>query len=151
MMKCRPKVEIGIYILNYNCDKLLLAKNKMDIFWRILSDKLNFGESFEESACRILFEQLNFKFSMDRVKFLCSLNVSNKSTKFHWLEINYFLQINEKEELEFINLKSLYIQWKLFKIDDIFANKNEIFCGILIFLKKYNITNFNNMKNVLSN
>ena len=150
-MKCRPKTEIGIYILNYSGDKILLGKNKFESFWRILNTKLNFGESFEDCACRILREQLNFKVNVDRIKFLCSLNVLDKSTKFHSIEINYFIQIYENEELELSKIKNLYIQWNLFNIDDIFANKNEIFCGILIFIKKYNISNFSQIKNVLSN
>ena len=150
-MKCRPKAEIGIYILNSKMDKLLLGKNKFENFWRILNGKLAYGESFEDCACRILLEQLNFKASPDRVKFLCSLNVLDKATKFHCLEINYFIQITEKEEIGLSNLRNVYIQWKLFNLDEIILNKDEIFFGILIFIKKYNISNLSLMKNVLSN
>ena len=150
-MKCRPKAEIGIYILNYKMDKMLLGKNKFENFWRILNGKLAYGESFEDCACRILLEQLNFKVHPDRVKFLCSLNVLDKATKFHCLEINYFVQISEKEEVELSNLRNVYIQWKLFNLDEINENKEEIFCGILLFIKKYNITDLSLMKNVLSN
>lgn len=150
-MKCRPKAEIGIYILNYKMDKMLLGKNKFENFWRILNGKLEYGENFEDCACRILLEQLNFKVHPERVKFLCSLNVLDKSTKFHCLEINYFVQISEKEEVELSNLRNVYIQWKLFNLDEINENKEEIFCGIQLFIKKYNITDLSLMKNVLSN
>jgi ADP-ribose pyrophosphatase YjhB (NUDIX family) len=150
-MKCRPKAEIGVYILNYDGDKILLGKNKFENFWRIINGKLGYGESFDDCACRILAEQLNFKVNTDRVKFLCSLNVMDKNTKFHCLEINYFIQITEKEEIELSNLRSLYCQLKLFNIEDLNILKDEIFFGILVFLKKYNISSLSAMKNVVSN
>ena len=150
-MKCRPKAEIGIYILNFNCDKILLGKNKFETFWRVLNGRLNYGEGFEDCACRVLLEQLNFKATPDRVKFLCSLNVLDKKTKFHCLEINYFIQITEKEENDISSLRSVYIQWKLFNLEDLEKSKEEVFFGISLFLKKYNISSLGLLKNVVSN
>ena len=149
-MKCRPKVEIGIYLLNSNCDKILLGKNKFESFWRLINGKLSFGETFEDCAYKSLYEQVNIKGGKERLSCICTLNVLDKTTKFHCLEIDYFIQITESEEVELNNLRSIYKEWKLFSFGDILASK-EIFCGILVFLKKYNVTGFNQIKSLVSN
>lgn len=150
-MKCRPKAEIGIYILSSSGDKILLGKNKFESFWRIINGKLSYGEGFDDCACRLLKEQLNFNVTADRVKFLCSLNVLNKATKFHCLEINYFVQMTEQEEKELSVGRSIYYQWRLFNHEEILSPNENIFMGVSIFMKKYNITSLSDMKNVVSN
>ena len=151
-MNGRPKVEIGVYLLNDSKSKILLGKNKFDAFWKLPSGRLKFSENLNECAQKHLDEQINLKIDIERFIFLTSFNAIDKENKYHAIEIDFYVQLTVEEEKElFDHLRNVYQGWQWFSYENILLKQTEIFCGIQNLFKKNNITSIEQIISIVSN
>jgi ADP-ribose pyrophosphatase YjhB (NUDIX family) len=148
----RPKVEIGVYLINDSKTKILLGKNILDPYWKLVSGKLKYSEDFEESARKNLIEQINIEIERDRLNFLGSFNSIDREHNLHNIDINYYVVLteNEEKEIQSQNMNS-YQGWKWFSYEDIQTKSKEIFCGIVNLLKKNSIRSIQQILTISSN
>ncbi len=136
----KPKAEIGIFVLNSKCDKILLGKRLGEGFLTLPGGKLNYGEAFDECAVKELYNQTKLEVSKDRLIEICSFNALDKKIKFHSLEIDFLLKLNEKEESMIINNDTFcYETWNWYNFEEMIGSLSKLFCTIQIFITKFKI------------
>ena len=150
-MKNRPKIFISVFIVNSEGDKLILGKKFYEDTFSLVSSKLNYGEEFEECAAKIITNTINiFVEDKKRIKFLCSYNVVGQSI--HNVAVDYYLQITSEEEKYHLNVDSYYFKnWDWHTFEQISKMHDSLSYGLQIFLKKFNVKNFEDLKNIVSN
>ena len=127
----RPKIMISVFIFNAEGNKILIGKKYDEGSWGTISGKLDYGEGFEDCAARILCNTANILLEdQDRVKFLCTYNVVEKSSNVHLVAVDYYLQVTKEEVLKMYD--SLYH-------------------GLKVFLKKFNIKSLEDIRTLDSN
>lgn len=150
-MNGRPYIDIGIYVLNESLDKIFLGKSRFENFWRVPNGRLQYSENLEDCARNHLFNQFKIEIDKQRIIYLCSLNVLDKTKNLHSIEIDYYVQIKKTEEKLFDNLNSRWCEWNWFAYEDIVKCESELYYGLTLFLKKYKIDKIEKIKTVMSN
>ena len=151
-MTDRPKVGLCIFVLNHEGDKVLIGKRIKEQLYGLPGGRLEYGETFEKCAVRELSEETNLKLSEERLSFLCSFNALDKAINFHWVQINYFVQINENEENIIINTEPDKCEnWIWMTYEEFSFNKSDLFIPTRQFLEKYAINSFDDIKNLSAN
>ena len=144
----RPKVEIGIFVLNSKCDKILLGKRFGEGLWTLPGGKLNFGDSFEDCAVKELKKQVKLDINSERLIEICTFNALDKKNKFHSLEIDFLLKLTEKEESEVVNNDTFSFEtWSWFNIEEM-IDTLKLFCTIQMFITKFKIKNIDDIINM---
>ena len=147
----RPKAVISVFILNCQMDKVLLTKRFNEIDYGALTEKLEFGEDFDQCALRILNNSTNLSVDKERIKFICTYNVVNKETNLHLIAINYYLQILKEEEKTYLFVDPKHFEtFGFFSFEELNSKLN-LDITIVHFLKKFNILCLEDIKNLLSN
>ncbi len=142
-MKGRPKVDIGIYLLNEEGNKILLGFNKIENRWKLPGGKLQFSDDFTDCAQRELYNKLNLKVKAERLEKFVSLNVLDRERNYHSIEVDFHLKLTINEEKFIKNSSKLdYEWWVWFEYNDILEVKHELCFGIEAFFKKFKITSF---------
>ena len=135
------KVGAGIGVMIFSDGKVLLGKRHQDPqkassllhgkgTWTMPGGKLDFGESFEQGACREVFEETGIKLSKEKLKVI---SVSNDIVKdAHFVTIGLFCdsfqgepKVMEPDEI---------IEWKWFLLDNL---PDKIFFPSKKILKNY--------------
>lgn len=151
-MNGRPRVEIGVYIINNSKTKVFLGKNKLELIWRLLTGRLRYSEDFDESAQKHMEEQLNLRIDRRRFNFLASFNSIDKVRKLHSIEIDFSLVIDEEEEkILMTRSKSAFQDWDWFNLEEVTQKGDDIFPGIHTFLKKNSILSVEQILTISSN
>jgi ADP-ribose pyrophosphatase YjhB (NUDIX family) len=140
-MKGRPKVEIGVIVLNEEGDKILLGFHKLENLWKIPGGRLQYSDDFPECAGRELKKKLNLKVKSERFQKSISFNVLDKRKNHHSIEIDYLLQISTVEEkLIKNNQKSEFDWWVWFEYSELLEEREKFNCGVEVFFNKFKIT-----------
>jgi 8-oxo-dGTP diphosphatase len=152
-MNNRPKVMISVFIFNSEGNKILVGKRYDEGTWSILTGKLDYGEGFEDCAARLLSNTTNILAEdADRIKFLCTYNVAGKSKGPHIVAVDFYIQITKEEEKYHLMVDPYYYQsWGWYSHEEILKMHDNLFCGMQIFLKKFNIKNLDDIKKIVSN
>ncbi len=152
-MISRPKIMISVYILNAEGNKLLVGKKFDEGTWGTVSGKLDYGEGFEDCAARILCNTANILLEdQDRVKFLCTYNVVDKTSNVHLVAVDFYLQVTKEEEKVHLMLDPYYFQnWNWYSSEEVLKMYDNLFCGLRMFLKKFNIKTLEDIKALVSN
>ena len=150
-MKNRPKIMISVFVINSEGDKLIVGNRFYENTSSLVSSKLSYGEEFEDCATRILSNTINIVVEdKKRIKFLCTYNVVGQSI--HNVAVDFYLQITSEEEKYHLNVDPYYFKhWDWFTFEDITKMHDSLSCGLQIFLKKFNIKNFEDIKKIVSN
>lgn len=148
----RPRAVISVFVLNSTGDKLLLTKRFNENFWSVLTEKLEFGEDFDDCAARIINDHTNIETTKDRIKFVCTYNVVDKLSNTHLIAIDYYLQISKEEEKSYMcidpkNFESFV--WSTF--NEVVSKNENLYLVLQQFLKKFNIKKLEDIKNLVSN
>ena len=152
-MISRPKILISVYILNSEGNKVLVGKKFDEGTWGTISGKLDYGEGFEDCAARILCNTANILLEdQDRVKFLCTYNVVDKTSNVHLVAVDFYLQVTKEEEKVHLMLDPYYFQnWNWYSSEEVLKMYDNLFCGLRMFLKKFNIKTLEDIKALVSN
>jgi ADP-ribose pyrophosphatase YjhB (NUDIX family) len=151
-MNGRPNVEVGVYLLNSSKTKILLGKNKLDPFWKLITGQLKYSEDFGESAQKHLLEQIDLRIDLERFKFLSSFNAIDKERKLHSIEVDYYVVLSESEEKELVShFRRVFQGWEWFSCEDINSRTEEIFCGIVNLFKKNSVSSIEQILTITSN
>jgi len=152
-MISRPKILISVYILNAEGNKVLVGKKFDEGTWGTISGKLDYGEGFEDCAARILCNTANILLEdQDRVKFLCTYNVVDKTSNVHLVAVDFYLQVTKEEEKVHLMLDPYYFQnWNWYSSEEVLKMYDNLFCGLRMFLKKFNIKTLEDIKALVSN
>lgn len=144
---------ISVFIFNSDGTKILIGKRYDEGTWSNLGGKLDYGEGFEDCASRILCNVTNILVEdQERIKFICSYNVVDKSSSSHIVAIDYYIQITKEEEKFYLMVDPYYFQiWNWSSYEEILKMSDNLFSGLQIFLKKFNIKNLDDIKNLVSN
>ena len=149
----RPRVIVGIYAFNSEGSKVLVGKKFDQESWSLLEAKLEFGQEFDDCAMKILKKTINI--SIDdpkRLNFLCTYNAVDKTNKNHIVAVDYYFQLTREEEISYFKLDAFYFQkWGWCTFEELLKMQEDLFCSIKIFLRKYDINNFDDIKNLVSN
>ena len=150
----KPKLLISVIILNSKEDKVLLIKKKHKDYYQFFDKELEIGEEFLTSAINIVENYLNYNIELkkERFKYICCFNAVKKDINSHYVIINYLLiSTNEDDKIfnDFNCYKYNIYDVKWFSFDEL-KNTN-LFYGIEIFINKFKIENFIQIKNILSN
>ena len=150
-MKNRPKIIISVFVINSVGDKLILGNRFYEDTFSLISCRLSYGEEFEDCAARILSNTINiFLEDKSRIKFLCTYNVVGQTI--HNIAVVYYLQITSEEEKYHLNVDSYYFKhWDWHTFEQISKMHDSLSYGLQIFLKKFNVKNFEDLKNIVSN
>ena len=149
----RPKIIISVLIFNTEGNKILIGKKIDEGSWGTISGKLDYGEGFEDCAARILCNTANILLEdQERVKFLCTYNVVDKSSNTHIVAVDYYLQLNKEEEKVHMMLDPYYFQnWNWCSFEEVLKMHDNLFCGLKVFLKKFNINSIQDIRMLDSN
>ena len=148
----RPRVMINVFIFNSEGDKLLVGKTYDDGTHSILAGKLEFGEDFDECASRILSNTANILVDNNRIKFICSYNAVDKINNIHCVSIDYYIQLTKEEEKFYLIVDKFHFQnWNWYSFEEVCKMYDNLKTGMQIFFKKYNIKNYDDIKNLVSN
>ena len=112
---------ISVFIFNAEGNKILIGKKYDEGSWGTISGKLDYGEGFEDCAARILCNTANILLEdQDRVKFLCTYNVVEKSSNVHLVAVDYYLQVTKEEEKVHMMLDPYYYQnWSWYSFEGV--------------------------------
>ncbi len=148
----RPQVGVDVFVFNTDTNKILLGTRQKESKWSLPGGKLEYTETFEICAKRLLLEETNLKIDINRFKFLCSFNALNKDEGFHWAAINYILKLTQEEEKEIQNKEDKTIKgWKWFTFEEVSKMYSDLFIPLQIFITKYKIDSFEKIVNLKSN
>lgn len=150
-MKNRPIIIISVFVINPEGDKLILGNRFYENTFSLISSKLSYGEEFEECAAKIITNTINILVEdKNRIKFLCTYNVVGQSI--HNVAVDYYLQITSEEEKYHMNVDSYYFKhWDWHTFEQISNFHDNLSYGLQIFLKKFNVKNIEDLKNIVSN
>ena len=120
------KIGAGVGVMIFSDGKILLGKRHQDPqkassllhgegTWTMPGGKLDFGESFEQGACREVFEETGIKLSEEKLKVI---SVSNDIVEdAHFITIGLFCdnfdgepKVMEPDEI---------VEWKWFLLDNL--------------------------------
>jgi 8-oxo-dGTP diphosphatase len=112
---------ISVFIFNAEGNKILIGKKYDEGSWGTISGKLDYGEGFEDCAARILCNTANILLEdQDRVKFLCTYNVVEKSSNVHLVAVDYYMQVTKEEEKVHMMLDPYYYQnWSWYSFEGV--------------------------------
>lgn len=152
-MNSRPKLMISVYIFNAEGNKLLIGKKYDEGTWSTINGKLDYGETFEDCAARILCNIANILVEdPERIKFVCTYNAVDKSSNLHIVSIDYYVQVSKEEEKFHIMLDPYYFQsWNWYSYEELIKMYDSLFCGLTTFLNKFNIKSLDDIKSLVSN
>jgi 8-oxo-dGTP diphosphatase len=120
------KVGAGVGVMIFSNGKVLLGKRHDDPqkassllhgegTWTMPGGKLDFGESFEQGACREVFEETGIKLSEEKLKVI---SVSNDIVKdAHFITIGLFCD-NFNGEPKVMEPDEI-VEWKWFLLNDL--------------------------------
>jgi len=152
MLDYRPKLMISVLVFNSEGNKMLVGKLFEDGSWGILSGKLVYGENFEECVSRILSNLANILVDdPDRIKFICTFNAVDKENKRHIVSVDYFLQLSKDDHDHILMDKYFFQYWNWFSYEELLKMYDNLQYDLKIFLKKFSITNLEDIKNLVSN
>ena len=144
----RPKVGLGIFVFNSSSNKFLVGKRIKEKCFGLPGGKLEYGESFEGCGKRELFEETNIDIDESRFKYLCSFNCISKELEYHWVEILMIVHLTSAEEKTIINKEiDKSEDWIWVNLEEVqnFQANNQLFMGLKVFLKKFNIQSLQNI------
>jgi 8-oxo-dGTP diphosphatase len=149
----RPRVFVSVYAFNSEGTKILVGKKFDQNSWSVIGAKLEYGEEFEECAIRLIKNITNISIDdPNRLKFICTYNAVDKVNKNHMVAVDFYLQFTKEEEISYFKLDIFYYQkWGWYSFEDLLKIHDDLFCSIQIFLKKFNIQNFDDIKTLNSN
>jgi ADP-ribose pyrophosphatase YjhB (NUDIX family) len=152
-MNNRPKLMITVFIFNSEGNKILIGKRYDETYWSILNGKLEYGEDFEDCASRILSTVTNILVDdSKRLKFICSYNAVDKSKNVHAVSIDHYIQLTKEEEKFYLMVDPFFYQtWSWYSYEELLKMQDNLFAGVQIFLKKFNIKKLEDIKNLVSN
>ena len=149
----RPKVYITVYIFNSEGNKIIVGKKfDMDTF-SVIGSKLNFGEEFDECAIKLIKSSTNINIEdQERLKFICTYNAVDKINKNHMVAVDFYLQFTKEEESIKFKMDIFYYQkWAWMTFEEMNKIYDNLFCSTQIFIKKFDINNLEDIKNLNSN
>ena len=148
----RPKVMISVFIFNSEGNKILVGKKYDEGTWSTINGKLNYGEGFDECAIRILASTANIFVDQERLNFICSYNAVDRTNNNHIISIDYFIQVSKEEEKFHLKPDNFHFQsWNWFSHEEILKMYDNLYCGLKIFLRKFNIQTLEDIKTLVSN
>ncbi len=149
-MTNKPKVGIGIFVFNQEGDKILIGKRLKENMYGLPGGKLEFKETFEECAARELYEETNLDINKNRFNLVCTFNALNRERNYHWVEIKFAVQINKAEEKCVVNTEpDKCEEWVWMSFEEFNnLNQNQLFIPTQIFIKKFKIFSFEDIKNL---
>jgi 8-oxo-dGTP diphosphatase len=144
---------ISVYIFNADGTKLLIGKKYDEGTWSTINGKLDYGETFEDCAARILCNIANILVEdPDRIKFVCTYNAVDKTSNVHIVSIDYYVQVSKEEEKFHIMLDPYYFQsWNWYSYEELLKMYDSLFIGLKTLLKKFNIKSLDDIKSLVSN
>lgn len=150
----RPGVGIGVFVFDEENNKILLGKRIKEQKYGLPGGKLEYSESFEESAIRELFEETNILINQtNRLNITCTFNCFDKEAEYHWVVIYLSIIITKEEEQQLkTNELDKCEEWLWIDYDTLikFKNNDQLFIPLQMFLNKYKIESFEQIKNLNS-
>ena len=149
-MRRKPLINVAVIIHNEKNNKILVGKGRN--YWNIIQSNLQLTENFETCAKRALYEQVGLRVDSQKLKFLCTFNAVDKDKFFHSVEIYYLLEIDDTHEKYIFN-KNIYLIETLVWLgcEEINEIEKDLFIGFRVFLKKFKISSYDNIKSIQSN
>jgi len=149
----RPKVYISVYIFNNEGNKIIVGKKFDQDTFSVIGAKLEFGEEFDECAIKLIKNTTNINIQdPDRLKFICTYNAVDKINKNHMVAVDFYLQFTKQEELNNFKMDIFFYQkWAWMTFEEIEKIYDNLFCSTQIFIKKFDIKNYEDIKNLNSN
>jgi len=122
--KFASSIRIGVGIIIYCSDKLLLERRSDCLKWGLIGGGVEIGENVKDTALRECFEETSIKLKKEKLEFLnlySDINqhriIQYEDNCFHAIDIVYSYQIlennlkiiksNESIEISFFSIKSL--------------------------------------------
>ena len=122
--KYATSIRIGVGLLIYNSEKLLLEKRKDCRKWGLIGGGVNIGENVEDTAIRECIEETSIKLKKENLKFFGVYSdiaqhriIKYEDNCFHAIDIIYSYQLvgsnfsikksNESIEISFFSIRSL--------------------------------------------
>ena len=147
------EVIVSIYSFNWEGTKILVGKQVDQNSWNVIGGKLEYGEEFDDCAKRVIKSATNIYIEDPiRLKFICTYNAVDKINKNHIVAVDYYVQFTKEEETNYFKLDIFYFKkWGWYNFEELVKMQDNLFCSIQIFLIKFNIQNFDDIRNLNSN
>ena len=149
----RPKVFVSVYIFNNEGNKIILGKKFIEDSWSVIGAKLEFGEEFDECAIKLIESTTNINIKdPERLKFICTYNAVDKINKNHMVAVDFYLQFTKEEEINYFKMDIFYYQkWAWLTYEEMIKIYDDLFCSTQIFFTKFDIKDYEDIKNLNSN
>jgi 8-oxo-dGTP diphosphatase len=121
--KKSPHGGVGIFIVNYETDKLLIGKRKDNNLYSIPGGWLEKWEEFEECGSREIKEETDLDISPNNLIHLKTYNLIDKDIKYHNIDIYLTTKINNKQAEDVKNMEPDKCE-KWFWVDMKFIKEN---------------------------
>lgn len=150
-MKGRPKVDVGVVVLNSSSEKILLGLHKAENKWKIPSGKLLYSENFSDCAEREIKNKLSISVEPYRFKRSVSFNVLDKPKNLHSIEIDFLVKLTKKEETLVRNPRlSEFDWWVWFDYSELIEEMPRFSLALNILFSKFKVSSISALSSVFS-
>lgn len=147
-----PKGGIGIFLVNYETNKLLIGKRKDNSLFALPGGWLERWEEFEECGSRELKEETDLSIPASDLKHLRTYNCLDPKNNYHNVAIYLWTKINNMQAQKIKNMEPEKCEnWMWVELKFMKENMEKFFFPNKMFIEKhYNeLANANDLEKIL--
>lgn len=147
----KPKLVINIIPISSNNKSVFIGKRIEDLKINFISNKLKYGEEFNDAGLRIIKEEIGLTITnQDRLVYICTYNSIDKNKSLHYVNVLYYFMLTEEEEKFIIINKFTFSSFCFATIEDVLNYKDETYICLASFLNSYSVSSIDDIKNISS-
>lgn len=147
----KPKLVINIIPISSNNKSIFIGKRIEDLKINFISNKLKYGEEFNDAGLRIIKEEIGLTITnQDRLVYICTYNSIDKNKSLHYVNVLYYFVLTEEEEKSIIINKFTFSSFCFATIEDVLNYKDETYICLASFLNYYSVSSIDDIKNISS-
>jgi len=147
-----PRGGIGIFIVNYETDQVLIGKRKDNCLFALPGGWLERWEEFEECGSRELKEETDLSIPASEFKHLRTYNCFDPQYNYHNVAIYLWTKINNQQAQKIKNMEPEKCEnWTWVELKFIKENLERFFFPNKLFIEKHynDLNNANDLEKIL--
>jgi len=147
-----PRGGIGIFLVNYEANKVLIGKRKDNSLFALPGGWLERWEEFEECGSRELKEETDLNIPAEDLKHLRTYNCLDPKNNYHNVAIYLWTKINNMQAEKVKNMEPEKCEnWMWVELKFIKENLEKFFFPNKLFIEKHynDLNNANDLEKIL--